>query len=79
MLALEFPPINEVIRWQDLFTSFEKETGVRVDAKYDTEAKKTVGLAQAIAAGGGGGGWGGLVGVQSTVVVCPGATLSAPA
>jgi len=24
MLALEFPPINEVIRWQDLFTSFNK-------------------------------------------------------
>jgi len=24
MLALEFPPINEVIRWQDLFGSFNK-------------------------------------------------------
>ena len=24
MLALEFPPINEVIRWQDLFPSFNK-------------------------------------------------------
>jgi F-type H+-transporting ATPase subunit a len=24
MLALEFPPINEVIRWQDLFDSFNK-------------------------------------------------------
>lgn len=24
MLALEFPPINEVIRWRDLFTSFNK-------------------------------------------------------
>ncbi len=24
MLAVEFPPINEVIRWQDLFPSFNK-------------------------------------------------------
>ena len=24
MLALEFPPINEIIRWQDIFTSFNK-------------------------------------------------------
>ena len=24
MLALEFPPINEVIRWQDLFPTFNK-------------------------------------------------------
>jgi F-type H+-transporting ATPase subunit a len=24
MLALDFPPINEVIRWQDLFSSFNK-------------------------------------------------------
>jgi len=24
MLALEFPPINEIIRWQDLFPSFNK-------------------------------------------------------
>src|SRR5262245_831837 len=24
MLALEFPPINEVIRWQDIFPSFNK-------------------------------------------------------
>jgi F-type H+-transporting ATPase subunit a len=26
MFALEFPPINEVIRWRDLFTSFNKVT-----------------------------------------------------
>ena len=24
MLALEFPPINEVIRWRDLFPTFNK-------------------------------------------------------
>ena len=24
MLALDFPPINEVIRWQDLFPTFNK-------------------------------------------------------
>ena len=24
MLGLEFPPINEVIRWKDLFASFNK-------------------------------------------------------
>ena len=24
MLALEFPPINELIRWQDIFPSFNK-------------------------------------------------------
>ena len=24
MLALEFPPINEVIRWKDLFPTFNK-------------------------------------------------------
>lgn len=35
---------------QDLFLSFEKETGVHVDAKYDTEATKTTGLGQAIVA-----------------------------
>ena len=24
MLALEFPPINEIIRWKDIFPSFNK-------------------------------------------------------
>lgn len=33
-----------------LFAQFEKETGIHVDAKYDTEATKTLGLAQAISA-----------------------------
>ena len=35
---------------EGLFQAFEKETGVRVDAKWDTEANKTTGLGQAIAA-----------------------------
>jgi len=35
---------------EDIFKDFEKETGIRVDAKYDTEATKTTGLAQAILA-----------------------------
>jgi F-type H+-transporting ATPase subunit a len=32
MFALEFPPINEVIRWQDLFPSFNKVAFVGVGA-----------------------------------------------
>ncbi|WP_422930039.1 extracellular solute-binding protein [Singulisphaera sp. PoT] len=33
---------------QELLDRFEKETGIRVEAKYDTEAAKAVGLVQAI-------------------------------
>ncbi|MBI3725877.1 extracellular solute-binding protein [bacterium] len=33
---------------QDVLDAFSKESGVRVDAKWDTEASKTTGLAQAI-------------------------------
>ncbi len=33
---------------QDLIDQFEKETGIHVDAKFDTEAAKSVGLVQAI-------------------------------
>src|SRR3984957_909537 len=33
---------------QDLIDQFEKETGIQVDAKFDTEAAKAVGLVQAI-------------------------------
>ncbi len=33
---------------QDLIDQFEKETGIRVEAKFDTEAAKSVGLVQAI-------------------------------
>jgi iron(III) transport system substrate-binding protein len=33
---------------QDLIDQFEKETGIRVEAKFDTEAAKAVGLVQAI-------------------------------
>ncbi len=33
---------------QDLIDHFEKETGIRVDAKFDTEAAKAVGLVQEI-------------------------------
>jgi iron(III) transport system substrate-binding protein len=33
---------------QDLINQFEKETGIRVEAKFDTEAAKSVGLVQAI-------------------------------
>lgn len=33
---------------QELIDRFEKETGIRVDAKFDTEAAKAVGLVQAI-------------------------------
>jgi iron(III) transport system substrate-binding protein len=33
---------------QDLIDEFEKETGIRVEAKFDTEAAKAVGLVQAI-------------------------------
>ena len=33
---------------QDLIDEFQKETGIRVEAKYDTEAAKAVGLVQAI-------------------------------
>lgn len=33
---------------QDLIDDFEKETGIRVEAKYDTEAAKAVGLVQEI-------------------------------
>ena len=32
MLALEFPPINEVIRWKDLFPSFNKVALIAVAA-----------------------------------------------
>jgi F-type H+-transporting ATPase subunit a len=32
MLALEFPPINEVIRWQDLFPTFNKVAMIAVAA-----------------------------------------------
>jgi iron(III) transport system substrate-binding protein len=35
---------------EGLFSAFEKETGVHVDAKYDTESAKTTGLGQEIAA-----------------------------
>src|ERR1700728_3257972 len=33
---------------QDLIDQFEKETGIQVEAKFDTEAAKSVGLVQAI-------------------------------
>jgi iron(III) transport system substrate-binding protein len=33
---------------QDLIDQFEKETGIKVEAKFDTEAAKSVGLVQAI-------------------------------
>jgi iron(III) transport system substrate-binding protein len=33
---------------QDLIDQFEKETGIRVEAKFDTEAAKSVGLVQAL-------------------------------
>src|ERR1700683_179028 len=33
---------------QDLIDQFEKETGIHVEAKFDTEAAKAVGLVQAI-------------------------------
>jgi hypothetical protein len=33
-----------------VFERFEKETGIRVDAKFDTEATKTTGLAQTLRA-----------------------------
>src|SRR5580704_12100526 len=33
---------------QDLIDQFEKETGIHVEAKFDTEAAKSVGLVQAI-------------------------------
>jgi iron(III) transport system substrate-binding protein len=33
---------------QDLIDQFEKETGIQVEAKFDTEAAKAVGLVQAI-------------------------------
>ena len=33
---------------QDLIDEFEKETGIEVEAKFDTEAAKSVGLVQAI-------------------------------
>jgi len=33
---------------QDLIDQFEKETGIRVEAKFDTEAAKAVGLVQAV-------------------------------
>ena len=33
---------------QDLIDQFQRETGIRVDAKYDTEAARAVGLVQAI-------------------------------
>lgn len=33
---------------QDLIDEFQKETGIRIDAKFDTEAAKAVGLVQAI-------------------------------
>src|SRR5580658_3988565 len=33
---------------QDLIDEFQKETGIRVEAKFDTEAAKSVGLVQAI-------------------------------
>jgi iron(III) transport system substrate-binding protein len=33
---------------QDLIDQFQKETGIRVEAKFDTEAAKSVGLVQAI-------------------------------
>jgi iron(III) transport system substrate-binding protein len=35
---------------EGIFQDFEKETGIHVDAKWDTEAAKTTGLGQAIAA-----------------------------
>jgi len=35
---------------QDVLDAFSKESGIRVDAKWDTEAAKTTGLAQAIEA-----------------------------
>ena len=33
---------------QELIDQFEKETGIRVEAKFDTEAAKAIGLVQAI-------------------------------
>jgi iron(III) transport system substrate-binding protein len=33
---------------QDLIDTFQRQTGIRVDAKFDTESAKSVGLVQAI-------------------------------
>jgi uncharacterized membrane protein len=30
VLALEFPPINEILRWQDVFPSFNKVAAISV-------------------------------------------------
>ncbi|NDF32237.1 MAG: ATP synthase F0 subunit A, partial [Acidimicrobiia bacterium] len=32
MIALEFPPINEILRWKDLFPSFNKIALIAVAA-----------------------------------------------
>ncbi|RLE16664.1 MAG: ATP synthase F0 subunit A, partial [Actinobacteria bacterium] len=32
MLGLEFPPINEILRWQDLYPSFNKIAMIAVAA-----------------------------------------------
>ena len=36
MLALEFPPINEILRWRDLFPTFNKVALIAVAASLIT-------------------------------------------
>ena len=41
MLALEFPPINEVIRWQDIFPTFNKVALIACLAVADRHRRST--------------------------------------